>query len=257
MKALFINVLLFVSAQYVAQKISDYRYVSLSQLKDFSNDKFGLNTLLSSKLQAKGYTVLGSDMASWPAEAASNPCNVLQANLENSSSLLKNKLKVNFQNCKGNSVGSFEGRSNIKDYEEGYRDALTVALNSLLPWNPANQNLATATTIPQTGSKAISPNVTQEEVETRSSAKIENKAEMFTNGIVTLNQIIISNDQFILSNATSATPYAIFSATAKTDVYRVQLQDGIQTFGYAEDGKLVIETTNNAGIPVREIFWRK
>lgn len=254
MKRIFYLVFL-ASAFFFGQTISGYRYITVSQSKDFANDKFGLYTLLSSKLQTKGYTVLGNDRALWPADAASDPCSVLQGNVENISSLLKNKLRISFVDCRGNAVGSFEGRSNIKEYEEGYQDALTLATNLFPGYNTVVTNADTKThEVDDVKPKTVTKTDTKvEKVE----PTVQNSAQKFSNGSLDLNRIIISDSQFILASADNSVPFAIFKESTKKEIYRVQLQDGTQTLGYLENGNLVIEMPNPDGSFRKETFTRK
>lgn len=256
--------MLLLFAFSLAQNVSDYKYVAVPQkFKDFDENKFGLNNLLTEKLKAKNYTVLRGEMETWPAEARSNPCGILSADVLNTSSFLKNKIRVEFNDCNQTTVSSLEGKSNIKEYEAGYRDALELAINLLKPSNPTTQNIANNSTkpesqvVPQSPTTAAPQNPIKKEVVAQTPAKSESAAETFTNGSLNLSRIQIADDQFILANPNSSTPYAIFKMTGKKDVYRVQLQDGTQTFGYLENGNIFIETTNADGSAGKEVFSRK
>ena len=87
--------------------------------------------------------------------------------------------------------------------------------------------------------------------------KPNNKAEIYRNGSLSLNKILLSNGEFILADPNSSAPYGIFKPSTKKDTYRVQLQDGTTTLGYMEDGKIVIEKTNSDGSLRTEVFEMK
>jgi hypothetical protein len=252
MKRILFPVLILLSAVVFGQQISDFRYITLTDAKDFANDKFGLNSLLSAKLQAKGYTVLGTNRQSWPADAASDPCSVLQADVENISSLLKNKLMVSFNDCKGKSVGTFEGRSNIKEYEAGYQDALSAATNIFPAYNPVARNSGTSAAPAVVKEEGNSGKTTAKSEE--SAPALKNSAQTYSNGSSTLNRIIISETEFILANPKNSVPYAIFRESTRKGVFRVQLQDGSKTLGYTEESNIVIEKATADGSFSREVF---
>ncbi len=252
MKRIFSPFMILLSAGIFGQQISDYRYITRTDTKDFANDKFGLSSLLSAKLQAKGYTVLGTDRQSWPADAASDPCSVLQADVQNISSLLKNKVKVSFNDCKGKSLGSFEGRSNIKEYEAGYQDALSAAANIFPASDPVARNSGTSAAPAVVKEEGNSGKTTAKSEE--SAPALKNSAQTYTNGSSTLNRIIISETQFILADPKNSVPYAIFRESTKKGVFRVQLQDGSKTLGYTEESNIVIEKATADGSFSREVF---
>ena len=256
----------FLFAVTYSQNISDYTFVHISEKSmDFEGNKYGLTDLLHSKLSAKKYTVINGDTENWPAEAKNNPCGVLKAELVDSSSFLKNKLQINFKDCNEKMIGTFEGKSNIKEYAPGFKEALQLALKTLPTSNPVQPKTAvgqktgiTEQPTPKTSITVTESFKTKEvPVQKKTEVKTENKAEIFSNGSVLVNRIFISDSQFILANPNNSTPYAIFKSSTKKDVYRVQLQDGTQTLGYLEDSKIVVELPNPDGSFRKEEFLRK
>lgn len=247
MKFLKLSMLVFASAAY-SQNISDFTYVQIAPVADdFQENKFGLAELLANKLAGKKFKVLNSDTAVWPEAAKNNPCNVLKAEIHNTSSFLKNKLRVDFKDCNNKTVASSEGQSNIKEYEAGYRNALEKAISTLQNSNPVEKKLAANTEMVQNDqpNEITIEAVTEKKqvaVQPKQSAGV--KAQTFSNGTVNVKRITISENQFILANPDNSTPYAIFNASTKKDIYRVQFHDGTQTLGYFEDGNIVIERKN-------------
>lgn len=232
------------------QKVSDYKYVSVpSKFSTFKKEDFGLGELLTKTLRGKNYTVIPEDKLQWPADAQSNPCNVLMADVLNDSGFLRNKVMLQFKDCNGKVVSSAKGASNIKEYKEGYQDALKQTFVSISPANPVNQGTsATQTAIQETSVSA------QAAV---SSAPAENTSVRFSNGKTDLQKVQIDATQFILVGNNSSSPFATFRATTKNDVFRVKLQNGESTLGYYENGSIVIEIPQENGHYTKEIFTAK
>lgn len=233
------------------QKVSDYKYISLpAKLETFKED-FGLSDLLTKTLRSKSYTVIPSDKLQWPVDAQSNPCDVLIANIINDSGFLRNKVLVQFKDCNDKVISSIKGASNIKEYKEGYQDALKQTFTSISPANPINQ--------PKIASNNVQDITVSSQVKTENtvSSSSDNNAVKFSNGKMDLQRIQIDNGQFILVNSNSSSPFATFKATTKNDVFRVKLQNGDSTLGYFENGNIVIEIPQSNGEYAKEIFSRK
>ncbi|MBU4538214.1 MAG: hypothetical protein L6264_11380 [Weeksellaceae bacterium] len=247
--------ILFLFASFYGQNISDYRYIYVpSEFSDVKANKYGLNTLLNEKLKQKKFMVVAGDKTQWPEEAKQNPCEVLTAGLRDTSNMFKNKVAIDFVDCNNKTVATVEGKSSIKEFEPGMREALEMAAKSIAVSSPVKQNIAVKTPAAQHQTQAVS---VEEASVHKPDPKTENKAEIFSNGNLMLNRIFISDSQFILANPNNSTPYAIFKASTKKDVYRVQLQDGTQTLGYMEDGKIIIELQSADGSFRKEIFEGK
>lgn len=233
------------------QKVSDYQYISIpSQFETFKED-FGLTGMLKNALKSKNYTVIPSDKLQWPVEAKANPCNVLMADVVNDSGFLRNKVLLQFKDCNDKVLSSVKGVSSIKEFKEGFQDALKQTFVSVSPSSPvvqANPANTTATMSSVTATK---------ESEISSSASSDNNAVKFSNGKVDLMKVQLDNQQFILVNSNSSSPYATFKATTKADVFRVKLQNGETTLGYYESGNIVIEMPKGNGEYFKEIFVKK
>lgn len=251
MKKIALAVVTFCSIATFGQKVSDYKYISLpSKFTTFKED-FGLGEMLTKTLRSKNYTVIPSDKLQWPAEAQSNPCNVLMADIINDSGFLRNKVLVQFKDCNDKVVSSAKGASNIKEYKEGYQDALKQTFVSISPANPVAPQ-----TSPAKVQEAVSTTSAQT-VANNSSSSVDNTALKFSNGKTDLQKIQIDNSQFILVNSNSSSPFATFKATTKSDVFRVKLQNGESTLGYYENGNIVIEMPVSGGDYSKEIFYKK
>jgi len=249
MKKLSLVILTACSIFVFGQKVSDYQYVSIpSKFESFKQD-YGLADMLAKTLKSKNYTVVSSDKLQWPAEAQANPCNVLMADVVNDSGLLRNKVLLQFKDCNDKILSSAKGASSIKEFKEGFQDALQQTFTSLSPSSPI---VHTPTAVTTTSS------VTEtKQRDTTSSMTQDNNAIKFSNGKVDLMKVQLDNHQFILVNSNSSSPYATFKTTTKADVFRVKLQNGEATLGYYENGNIIIELPKANGEYEKEIFIKK
>jgi hypothetical protein len=248
MKKLSILILTVCSMLAFGQKVSDYKYISVPVKFETFNDDFGLGELLIKNLRSKNYTIVPTDKLQWPSDAQSNPCSVLMADIINDSGFLRNKVSVQFKDCNDKIISSVKGTSSIKEYKEGYQDALKQTYVSISPANPINQV--------QSKVQVETPANTQVATNTVS-ASTDNSAQKFSNGKMDLQRIQIDNSQFILVGSNSSSPFATFKATTKSDVFRVKLQNGDSTLGYFENGNVVIEIPQGNGEYSKEIFSKK
>lgn len=264
-KILQISTLLLISFFY-GQKVSDYQYIYIpDKFDDHGANKYGLNELLQLKLKQKKFTVINESKEKWPAELLQNSCLVLTADLLNTSNMFKNKIKVDFIDCGNKIIGSMEGMSLIKDYEEGMRDALEIAAKKIPMSVPVEKSMyllkeaKTETSLPikdhASGKSEVQKNQAVISVKTENAAN--QKADVYTNSSVTLSRIYLADGAFILVNPTNSVPSATFKPSTKKDVYRVQLNDGTSTLGYLEDATIIIELPNADGSFRREIFEKK
>ena len=264
-KILQISTLLFISFFY-GQRVADYQYIYIPEkFNDQEVNKYGLNDLLQLKLKQKKFTILTENKEKWPAELLQNPCQVLTADLLNTSNMFKNKLKVEFKNCDNKTIESMDGISSIKEFEPGMREALEVAVKKIPLSAPVEQSetFKKVETSNQTETvkqdlpvvaEAKKPQVVPAP---KTEASASQKAEVYSNGSVTVNRIFLANGEFILVNPNNSVPYATFKPSTKKEVYRVQLIDGTSTLGYLEDGKIIVELANSDGSFRKEIFRTK
>jgi hypothetical protein len=249
MKKTAIFILTLSSLAAFAQKVSDYKYITLPTKFETFKEDFGLGELLTKTLRSKNYIVVPSDKLQWPSEAKDNPCNVLMADIVNDSGFLRNKILVKFKDCNDKEIQSIKGASSIKEYKEGYQDALKQTFISITPANPAVQ--------PVVQTKVQEKVVTTQPVTNVSVSTVDNTAVKFSNGKMDLQKIQIDNSQFILVNSNSSSPFATFKSTTKNDVFRVKLQNGDSTLGYFENGNIVIEIPQSNGEYAKEVFSKK
>ncbi|MBB4808094.1 hypothetical protein HNP38_003434 [Chryseobacterium defluvii] len=234
------------------QKISDYKYVSVPDYFPTFKADYDLKNALTKLLKGKKYAILPGDRQQWSSEAKQNPCNVLHADIINDSGFLRNKVTLQLKDCNNKVVLTSKGSSSIKEYIEGYQDALKQSLVAVPVSNPVE---ITNTTVTQT--ETIETETVNEVKETSSVSSVEKKAERYTNGKLNLQKIQIDNSQFILADSNSSVPYATFKATTKKDVFRVKLANGDSTIGYYEKGNIVVEIPQSNGEYAKEVFSGK
>ena len=263
-KILQISTLLLITFFY-GQQVSDYQYIYIPEkFNDQEVNKYGLNDLLQLKLKQKKFTIITESKEKWPTELLQNPCQILTADLVNTSNMFKNKLKVEFKNCDNKTIGSMDGISSIKEFEPGMREALEVAAKKIPMSAPVEQSMALkkVESINQVGTVKQDLPVDAEAKKRQvvptplTEATASQKAEVYSNGLLTLNRIFLANGAFILVNPNNSIPYATFKPSTKKEVYRVQLSDGSSTLGYLEDGNIIVELANSDGSFRKEIFTK-
>ncbi|MDR2236700.1 MAG: hypothetical protein LBE92_11290 [Chryseobacterium sp.] len=243
MKKIAILVSVCLAAAVFGQKVSDYKYISIpGKFKDFEKDSYGLDVALVNALKAKKYVVVQGDKEQWPTEIKGKSCNAIIANLNDDSNFLKNRVKLEFKDCNDKVIFTAKGGSSIKEYKEGFQDALKQALMSVPASLPVDhQPLAESQNI-------------HEQKETSASTATENKVKKYVNGKLSLQKVQIDAKQFILVDAGGTAPYATFEATSKKDIFRVKLADGKMTTGYFENDDLVIDMPQSNGEYSKEVF---
>lgn len=246
-KFLQISSVLLVSVLY-GQQISDYHYILIPDT--FANSKanrYDLDKLLSAQLQAKKFIVINEN-----SPESKNLCEYLKAEISDTGNMLTNKVQIEFKDCYNKSLAILDGKSRSKDIEEGMQDALKNAMINIPLSNPVKNATAVQ--------KESAPINTQKEEKTEniasqiSTTNNTEKANVYSNGTLSLNKIFLSNGEFILANPNNSVPYGIFKPSTKKGTYRVQLQDGTTTLGYLEDGEIIVEIPNADGSFKKEIF---
>lgn len=248
MKKLSVIISSFCVMLSYAQKVSDYKYVVVpSSLESFKKNNYGLSAFLTKSLKSKQYVVISENRGQWPEEANANPCSVLNADLVNDSSFLRNRIILEFKDCNSKVVSSEKGNSSIKEYEEGFKDALSKALVNISISKPVEN-----TTFKQ--EVQVLKETVQETPKVIEQKSQASKAEKYSNGKLSLQKIQIDASQFILVDANSSVPFATFKETTKKDVFRVKLGSGESTTGYYENGNLVIEIPKSNDEYSKEVF---
>ncbi|SDQ19780.1 hypothetical protein SAMN05421664_0985 [Chryseobacterium soldanellicola] len=250
MKKLSIALFAFcLTTAFGQQKVSDYKYIIVPEKLQTFKNSFGLEGYLERALFAKNYIAVTGTRDAWPDVVRENACSALNADIINDKSLLRNKVILQFKDCNDKVLLESKGMSMIKEYEEGFPDALKDALKQVPISAPVANLPVQKSKVSENNNSTTSTAVVQE-----SKAPAAGK---YSNGKVTLQKIQIDNDQFILADANSSVPYATFKASAKKDVFRVKLQNGDSTIGYFENGNIIIEIQQSNGEFSKEVFSAK
>lgn len=243
------------------QKVSDYAYVSVPEKFTSFKGDYGLEAFLKKSLKGKKYVTIPGDKRDWPSEVKDNPCSVINADVLNDSSLLRNKVLLQFKDCNDKVVLSSKGSSNTKEFVAGYNEALQQSLIAVPVSNPVNMgSVNTQPTIVNEVKDVVASTASASTVNSASVTPVspaEKKAERYSNGKLELQKIQIDQDQFILADHNSSVPFATFKATAKKDVFRVKLANGDSTIGYFEGKNIIIELPQANGEYAKEVFSGK
>jgi hypothetical protein len=136
MKTRFLFLLLLISAYSFSQSVNDYKGVIVPLKFDFlkSENQYRLSTLTKFNLQKAGFTAFYTN-ESIPSEY-NDRCGLLYADVKKENAFLTTKLYVVFKDCKGAVVfQSAVGKSNEKDYQVAYTDALVDTFKSVFALN--------------------------------------------------------------------------------------------------------------------------
>ncbi|RKS95865.1 hypothetical protein [Chryseobacterium defluvii] len=256
MKRISIIISTFCLIMTYGQKVSDYKYVAVPEkFTDFKDD-YGLEAFLKKSLKGKKYIVIKGDKRDWPSELKDNQCSVINADVLNDSSLLRNKVLLQFKDCNDKVVLSSKGSSNIKEFVGGYNEALQQSLVSVPVSSPVDMGTTTTQLAVVNEVKEVT-SVAPASTTTASVSPVEKKAKRYSNGKLDLQKIQIDANQFILADSNSSVPFATFRATAKKDVFRVKLANGDSTIGYFEGKNIIIELPQANGEYSKEVFSGK
>lgn len=242
-------VLAFCSTIAFAQKVSDYKYVMIPEKFQTFKNSYGLEASLAKALQGKKYEILPEAMDKWPTVARNNSCNVVTAEVVNDKNLFTNKVILQFKDCNKKVIFESKGRSDIKEFEEGFADALKEALTKVGVSSPVEMLPSRTPDAAQT----VVHNTTAEP----STSSATPAANAYSNGKSDLQKIQVDANQFILAKSGSSVPFAVFKTTSKKDVFLVKLADGNTTIGYFENGNIVIDMPLGDGRYSKEVFAGK
>ena len=236
-----------------AQKVSDYKYIALPEkFSGFKNDQYKLDVLLSKTLKQKQYVVVSGNRSQWTAEANSNPCSVLNADVINDSGFLRNKVVLEFKDCNGKVVASQKASTSIKEFEEGFQDALKQALVTIPVSSPKEISNQVEAVVQEVQTSEPVREVPRQNVDNSST-----QSGKYTNGKISLQKVQIDDSQFILVESNSSVPFATFKSTSRKDTFKVKLNSGESTIGYYENGNIVIEMPKGNDDYSKEVFTLK
>lgn len=262
MKKIVFLITLFCLTALQAQQISDYRYISIPEkFSDFEPGQYQLNNYLRLLLNQKDYEVLGSSPGYWPDEARLNPCQVLTADISKVSSAFRNKVALKFRDCNETVVATFEGESSVKEFEEGYKDALNNAF--AVVGKQANEkpvyreNEKKEVTIVST-TKTEHPGVELFKKHSEQPANPQTKEtvtfnkenlQAFEYNGQTVYKSDLNNGEFTLIDKTKSHILASYYPSTQEGVYHVKVNSGnisYMTIGYFNGNDLSYEYTTDS-----------
>jgi hypothetical protein len=130
---LLIAALCFQFGNAQSPKLNDFEYVIVPMEFDFQSEpnEYQLNILSRVLLKEESFKVF-MDTEERPLELVGKTCNALFLEVEDTSGFLTISVIVRLKDCYNNIVfESDEGKTKIKDYKEGYQDAIRKAFKSL------------------------------------------------------------------------------------------------------------------------------
>lgn len=234
MKNLIATILLLSLSSTQAQNVSDYKYVIVPQkFADFEKNDFRLTPKLKMLLRKKDYVIIAEGITEKPIDLQNNPCLATKAEIKKLRTPLKNKLEVIFTDCNQKIVGTYEGVSKIKDFEEGFGEALQLAT--------AQINKQNAKAIPET--IAIKENIVKEIPVVSNNENSTTTNVYIQNG----NKFIIAsttNGEFLLVNQNDSKVIAQFYPSSQKNIYHVEViseKGNYKTIGFVTTNSINID----------------
>ena len=236
---LFLVLLSFSS--YAQVTINNYKYVIVPEKFSFlkENDQYRLNTLTTSFLQEKGFTVYYEN-TDLPNEIANNKCIALSVELLQKNSMFTTNLTLLLKDCKGNIIfKSKEGKSREKEYKLSYNLALRDAFSSLNDLPYAYTGPAETTTEQVITKQVVIPVNTPAPQEVKSNS-LQNSGMLYAQPTTNGYQLIDTAPKVLLTLfKTSAADYFIASNGSSNGI--VFKKDANWIFEYYNNGELKSE----------------
>ena len=272
MKTTLALLLGFMLAFAQAQEVSDYKYISIpSNFSGFSANQYQLNNYLRLLLTQKDYKVLSDAKKFWPEEAKLNPCLVLLADLDQIPSTFSNKVLLSFTDCNETILYKFEGESKVKEFEQGYKDALKSATTTI----KTQQAQITTYREDETKEVVIKTETKTEHPGTELFKKYSNKIDandlelnnMPINAVYLLEgktyyKSNLENGEFVLLNEDKKHMLAHFYPSSRKGIYHVYLgnsmkNSGNSLIGYFDEQRLSYEYLSDDKSPIVIEFSKK
>jgi hypothetical protein len=136
MKNTLLLIFLLISNFFVLgqeKKVLNYKYIIVPERFSFlkQNDQFQTSSLTKFLLKKNGFTVI-LDSEEYPTELKNNPCNALTAEIIDKSSFFTITVLIALKDCSKKLIyTSEEGSSKLKDYKQGFQEAIRNAHASM------------------------------------------------------------------------------------------------------------------------------
>lgn len=186
-RLLIIAILLSLTASVIAQK--NYKYVIIpTTFSGISSglDPYGVSSSLQKILNKKSIKSVFKQN-----ELPEDYCETLTAHVEKLPNVFKSKLKVEFRDCRNQTIWSAEGMGVSKAFREGYAEAIEAALKNfeVLPVNQSQQYVSSPKVVesqkpqekPVPTIKPVVEKVVIEEVITQNTERIYKPTNLYYN----------------------------------------------------------------------------
>lgn len=232
MKNLIATILLLSLSSTQAQNVSDYKYVIVPQkFADFEKNDYNLNSKLKMLLRKKNYVIIAEGVTEKPEDLQFNQCLATKVDIKELKDSFKNKLEVIFTNCNQKIVGTYQGVSKIKDFEEGFEEALQLAT--------AQINKQNAKAIPEV------MKVEQIPIVSNSTNTVNNsKTNTYTQNGNIFILASTTNGEFLLVNQNDSKVIAQFYPSSQKNVYHVEViseKGNYKTIGFLTTNSINID----------------
>lgn len=278
MKILLSLSFVFLSLILGAQNLADYKYVYVPlKFKDFkTNNAYNLNKILVSKLEDRNYEASQVEPSDWVSQIGNDLCQVVSAELVDTSNMFRNKVMLEFKDCNGRVVSAFKAESRIKEFHEGFQDALLQAIAQvpvstgkgvdIKSSSPSPKIVEKKTPTPvaveqkqveKTPTKSQVQTTTQVVESTKTNVEVNSGFQVFSWKGVDYTKVNLGAGHFILTQPKNTEPFADFKESSRKGVYHVTLGDSSTAIGYSEGKNLVIEMRDSKGNFTNEVFVGK
>jgi hypothetical protein len=243
MKPILSVLFIFSLAFAKAQQVQDYKYIIVPEsFSSFEDDKFHLGPVFKQQVKKKFYETISDNQNLWPEEVKNVPCRALTVDMVKKSNWRKNILNVHFKTCDGQILEVYTGESSIKEYKEGYQDALQTALKTLKPSNP-QPIAAKYVEMPEPTEQVFVVDPVQ-----TSAPSIEIGTE-FKNGNTIVLMTELKDGSIALIEKSSNKIIALLKPTSRNGVYQVTVMDAPEkytTVGYFDGNTIGIDYLNSS-----------
>ena len=240
MKKLSIALAFISFALSYCQKVEDYANIFVPVKFDDmkTENKYNLNKMLVEKLKSKKFNII-QDETIWNH---SNPCNGLRVDLKDTSTMFRTKINITFSDCNGKIISTIPGTTTYKEYDLGFRDALSNATQKIGVSAP-KEPIAT---------KEINQSTTSTtSVETKTTA-----IEYENNGI-SYHKIDLGSGNFNLTNPKNNQIFAVLKPTSKKGIYLVLFSNGEYAVGFEDANYLIIDNPSTDNKTITSVIFNK
>lgn len=244
-------------------QLNSYKYIIVpTKFQDFKNEnQFRTSTLVKYLFTNEGFNTVYSNKL--PDELEKDPCLGLRVELVDKSSLFLTKTQLSLIDCNGILIlTSQDGRSKSKEYEQGYREAISEAFGSYrgldYAYQPVEEEAKTAEPITVSFRNDVKSleNQTQTEVTPKEATTVSESSEK--SNVQDLPSLPLNTEKGVLYaqpvdggyQLVDTTPKVVYvlKSTSAPDVFMVN-KGGKNGVIFKTDGKWFIEMDEKGGKP--------